>query len=100
MLLFKNNLQGNFCQAEIVGENLLNCVLFLRNSKIRPVMKISTQFGSVIFILILISLSIISCNEKSGPKIGFMLPHMTIKRYIIEKEEFTAKIKELGERLF
>lgn len=59
-------------------------------------MKISTQFGNVIFILILISLSIISCKEKSGPKIGFMLPHMTIKRYIIEKEAFTAKIKELG----
>jgi D-xylose transport system substrate-binding protein len=36
-----------------------------------------------------------SC-KKTGPVIGFMLPHMTIKRYPIERDVFTQKVHELG----
>jgi D-xylose transport system substrate-binding protein len=37
-----------------------------------------------------------SCSKKNGPTIGFMLPHMNTKRYTIERDEFTKKVKELG----
>jgi D-xylose transport system substrate-binding protein len=36
-----------------------------------------------------------SCGKK-GPVIGFMLPHMTLQRYIIERDIFTQKVRELG----
>jgi D-xylose transport system substrate-binding protein len=36
-----------------------------------------------------------SCTKKK-PLVGFMLPHTTIQRYIVEKEEFTSKINALG----
>jgi len=38
---------------------------------------------------------IVGCtNEK--PKIGFMLPNLNSKRYIIERDEFISKVKENG----
>ncbi len=37
----------------------------------------------------------ISCS-KDKPVVGFMLPHTNIQRYIIERDEFNLKIKELG----
>lgn len=44
---------------------------------------------------ILSGLFFTSCSKKK-PLVGFMLPHTTIQRYIVEKEEFTSKINELG----
>ena len=46
-------------------------------------------------LVFIISGFFLSCKS-SGPKIGFMLPHLNIKRYQIEKDVFTAKVKELG----
>ena len=45
-----------------------------------------------VFFLFLVS---VSCS-KSKPLVGFMLPHTNIQRYIIERDEFDVKIKELG----
>lgn len=36
-----------------------------------------------------------SCSRQK-PVVGFMLPHTTIQRYLIEKDEFGKKIGELG----
>jgi D-xylose transport system substrate-binding protein len=49
-----------------------------------------------LFIVVFLGVIMASCGKKSGPTIGFMLPHMTIKRYLIERDEFTRKVKELG----
>ena len=48
-----------------------------------------------LFIIILIGTFVESCSKK-GPLVGFMLPRLTAKRYNIEKDVFTAKIRELG----
>lgn len=50
---------------------------------------------SVLVSFSLISLFFYSCAEKK-PVVGFMLPHTTIQRYLVEKEEFTSRINELG----
>jgi D-xylose transport system substrate-binding protein len=49
----------------------------------------------LILILFLINFFIVSCKN-SVPVIGFMLPHMTAKRYNIERDVFTKKVRELG----
>lgn len=49
-----------------------------------------------LLLTIAILIFILSSCGKKGPTIGFMLPHMTIKRYQVEHEEFTRKVKELG----
>jgi D-xylose transport system substrate-binding protein len=46
-------------------------------------------------ILLILNILLVSCKN-SGPVIGFMLPHMTIKRYLIERDVFTKKVRELG----
>lgn len=45
---------------------------------------------------ILSLLSLISSCKSSGPRVGFMLPHTNIKRYLVEKDAFTSKIEALG----
>ncbi len=45
--------------------------------------------------LFLIAFLLVSCKN-SGPVIGFMLPHMNAKRYNIERDVFTKKVRELG----
>lgn len=47
----------------------------------------------VLFITIL--LVSFSCT-KQKPVVGFMLPHMTIQRYVTERDAFTEKMNELG----
>lgn len=48
-----------------------------------------------LFFSILACLVNSSC-KKEKPVVGFMLPHMTIQRYIIERDEFKSKMNELG----
>lgn len=56
-------------------------------------MKRRTSALPVLMLMAIIGL--VSCKH-SGPKIGFMLPHLTIKRYQVERDAFTAKVEELG----
>ena len=59
-------------------------------------MKIDRRLSVVLVnsFLCLVIVSTLSC--KSGPKIGFMLPHMNSKRYLVEKDVFSSKVEELG----
>jgi D-xylose transport system substrate-binding protein len=52
--------------------------------------------NALIIIIVIINLLMLSCKHKSGKLVGFMLPHMTIKRYPVERDVFTAKVRELG----
>ena len=49
----------------------------------------------IVLLALCIVVSLSSCKT-SGPKIGFMLPHMNSKRYLVERDVFIAKVKELG----
>jgi D-xylose transport system substrate-binding protein len=56
----------------------------------------SIKFRNLYIITVVCLFLTASCTKKKGPTIGFMLPHMTIKRYPIERDAFTQKVKELG----
>ena len=54
------------------------------------------MFTKKLITLILASIILAFSCKKTGPVIGFILPHMTIKRYPIERDVLTQKVHELG----
>jgi D-xylose transport system substrate-binding protein len=46
--------------------------------------------------LSILTLFLVSSCKTSGPKVGFMLPNFNSKRYLIEKDVFTATVEALG----
>jgi len=62
----------------------------MRNTKLIPGRLITKFLACVLIFSVLMS-----CSHKE-PKIGFLLPNLTLKRYLKEKELFTQKIKDLG----
>ncbi|HEY4785635.1 MAG TPA: substrate-binding domain-containing protein [Bacteroidales bacterium] len=62
--------------------------------KFNSKMKLQTSIHRVIYVFC-VMLVLTSC-QKSGPTIGFMLPHMGNRRYVVEKAAFTKRVEELG----
>jgi len=56
----------------------------------------NTRLAIFVITIILVNILAVSCKHKSGPLVGFMLPHMNGKRYSIERDVFTARVRELG----
>src|SRR6266498_5533092 len=48
-----------------------------------------------IILMFLTLIIVISCKV-SGPRVGFMVPHLNNKRFLVERDVFTAKVEELG----
>jgi len=46
--------------------------------------------------LSILTLIVVSSCKVSGPKIGFMLPHLNNHRYLIEKSVFIERVEKLG----
>lgn len=51
---------------------------------------------SAIYQVIFLLLFLFSSCKSTAPKIGFMLPNDNVRRYLVERDVFTAKVKEMG----
>lgn len=49
-----------------------------------------------ILVILLLTMTLYSCNKNEKVKVAFMLPHTKLERYVKEKTYFEGKINELG----